>query len=148
MKRQPSDKLQKAIERVIAGETPYAAAKACGVHLTTIYRSQLYKNLISQRLSERLIDRRKRLDNQPVEKEFANLPARIPLRHGFCEVERENYELLGCLLTMVGATNACLKRLSHDRRQNDELSIVSQVVMDAEALLCRILEGGSPKSEG
>lgn len=42
----PSEKTKMAIALILEeGKTPYAAAKEIGVHLTTLYRSRLYKEL-------------------------------------------------------------------------------------------------------
>lgn len=42
----PSEKTKMAIALILEeGKTPYAAAKEIGVHLTTLYRSKLYKEL-------------------------------------------------------------------------------------------------------
>jgi GTP cyclohydrolase III len=40
MAGKPSSKTQRALARIAKGQTPYAAAKAEGIALSTIYRAQ------------------------------------------------------------------------------------------------------------
>jgi hypothetical protein len=46
-RRGPAAATLRAVERIRAGETAYAAAKAEGLALSTIYRSSAYKALVS-----------------------------------------------------------------------------------------------------
>lgn len=43
MAGKPSKRIIQAMQLVREGETPYAAAKRKGIHLSTMYRSSLYK---------------------------------------------------------------------------------------------------------